>query len=93
MTDILLDTDGDLKIENGDLVLGYSDTQHQNLLLVTFKGQWKEKPTMGVGAAGFLKDEDVQGLAAEIKQEFERDGMRVNKIEVTTENIKVDAAY
>lgn len=93
MTDILLGTDGDLKIENGDLVIGYSDTQHQKLLLTSFKGQWKEKPTIGVGAAGFLKDEDVQGLAAEIKQEFERDGMRVNKIVVTTDNIKVDATY
>jgi phosphoheptose isomerase len=93
MTDILLDEDYDLKITNGDLVTGTSDLQQQQLLLQTFKGEWKEKPTMAVGAAGFLKDADAQGLAAEIKQEFERDGMTINGIEVTTDKINVDAIY
>lgn len=93
MKDILLDTDGDLRIENGDLVTGTSDVQNQELLLKTFKGEWKENPTIAVGAAGFLKEEDVQGLAAEIKQEFERDGMNVKGIEITTEKINVDAGY
>lgn len=93
MKDILLDDDGDLKIVNGDFVIGTSDVQNQQLLLLTFKGEWKEKPTMAVGAAGFLKDGDAQGLAAEIKQEFERDGMTVKGIQVTTDKINVDAAY
>ena len=93
MKDILLDTDGDLAIENGDLVIGTSDLQHQQLLLQTFKGEWKDNPTIAVGAAGFLKENDVQGLAAEIKQEFERDGMVVNKIEVTKDKINIDAYY
>lgn len=93
MTDILLDTNHDLRIENGDFVIGTSDFQHQELLLQTFKGEWKENPTIAVGAAGFLKDNDIQGLAAEIKQEFERDGMTVNGIEFTEEKIKVDAIY
>lgn len=93
MKDILLDEIGDLQITNGDLVIGTSDLQHQQLLLQTFKGEWKENPTIAVGAAGFLKDDNVQALAAEIKQEFERDGMQVKAIEVTTEKINIDAAY
>lgn len=93
MLDILLNTDGDLQTAAGDFVTGNSDVQHQNLLLQTFKGEWKENPTIAVGAAGFLKDENVHALAAEIKQEFERDGMNVNAIEVTTEKINVDAHY
>ena len=93
MKDFLLDTNGDLRIENGDLVTGTSDVQNQEVLLKTFKGEWKENPTIAVGAAGFLKEEDVQGLAAEIKQEFERDGMKVKGIEITTEKINVDAGY
>jgi hypothetical protein len=93
MQDILLHTDGDLQTDAGDLVIGYSDGQHQNLLLQTFKGEWKDNPTIAVGAAGFLKDEDVHGLSAEIKQEFERDGMNVAAIEITTEKISVDASY
>lgn len=92
MKDFLLENN-DLKIENGDLVTGNSDLQHQDLLLGTFKGEWKEKPTMGVGAAGYLKDEDFQGLMAEIKQEFERDGMQVKGIEITDDKINIDAVY
>jgi hypothetical protein len=93
MNDIILDTNGDLLTTNGDMVIGNSDLQNQNLLLQTFKGEWKEKPTIAVGAAGFLKDEDIQALGAEIKQEFERDGMKVKTIAITTEKINVDADY
>ncbi len=93
MNDFLLDIDNDLQIANGDLVTGESTLQHQNLLLISSKGAWKENPTVGVGAAGFLKDEDVNGLLAEIKQEFEKDGMKVNSIEYKDDKITTDAHY
>ena len=93
MNDFLIDTDYDLAVTGGDIATGNSNVQHQQLLLATFKGEWKEKPTMAVGAAGFLKDADTQGLSAEIKQEFERDGMQVKEIQVNTEKIFVDASY
>lgn len=92
MQDILLDTNKELATAAGDFSLGESTYQHQDLLLMSSKGDWKENPTVSVGAAGFLKDEDVNGLLAEIKQEFEKDGMKINKIEFA-DKLNIDANY
>lgn len=93
MNDFKLNTDLDLETAAGDLVTGNAANEHQELLLVTVKGDWKENPTIAVGAPGYLKDEDANGLLAEIKKEFERDGMTVNSVFVTDEKINVDAYY
>ena len=93
MNDILLDN-YDLKIANGDLVVGNSDEQQQQLLIVCNKGDFKEKPTVCVGSYEFLKDEDMSGLLAEIKKEFERDGMQVNALATDADGkLKIDAHY
>lgn len=93
MNDILLNTDLDLDFVNGDLVIGDATKQNQHLLIISSKGDWKENPTIGVGAAGYLKDEDEAGLMAEIKTQFEKDGMKVSAINVSNENIEVSASY
>jgi hypothetical protein len=93
MNDILLNTDLDLDFVNGDLVIGDATKQNQQLLVISSKGDWKENPTIGVGAAGYLKDEDEAGLMAEIKTQFEKDGMKVLAIKVSNENIEVSASY
>lgn len=91
--DILLDTDFDLLITGGDITVGESTVQHQELLIVTNKGEWKESPTVAVGADSFLKDEDTAGLFAEIKEQFEKDGMKFNKIVNENGKTKIDAPY
>jgi hypothetical protein len=93
MKDIKINSSLDVSFENGDFVVGDSTEQHQQLLLVTNKGDWKEDPTIAVGVQRFLKDEDNSGLLTEIKKEFERDGMRVNKIELSSDSIIIDAPY
>lgn len=93
MKDLLLNDTGDLLIQNGDVKIGESTLQHQNLLLLTTKGDWRENPLTGVGAAGFLKDENKGELLAEIKKEFEKDGMTVNALSLDNENININAAY
>ncbi|MBL0144940.1 MAG: oxidase [Chitinophagaceae bacterium] len=75
------------------MVIGRSDEQHQELLLMTNKGEWKEKPTMAVGLAGYLKDDDVNAALAEIKQEFERDGMEVKYVGFNNDKIEINASY
>jgi hypothetical protein len=94
MKDILIDnTTYEEKITNGDFVTGESTLQHQKLLLETAKGDWKESPVVGVGAAAYLKEEDESGLLTEIKSQFELDGMNVKKVAYNNEQITIDANY
>jgi hypothetical protein len=93
MNDVKLNSVLDLDIANGDLVTGEATEQHQQLLLTTVKGDWKENPTIAVGLFGFLKDNDAEGLLGEIKQEFERDGMRVDSLSFDGQNVNVIASY
>jgi hypothetical protein len=93
MQDLLLNDNGDLIVVNGDLSMGESTLQHQRLLLVTTKGDWRESPLAGVGTAAYLKDESAGELLSEIKKEFEKDGMQVSKVNLVDENIIVNAIY
>ena len=84
MLGILLDDEDDLLYEAGQLVYGESTLQNQKLLLASNKGDFKESPTACVGIGLWLKDNDAEGLPGEIKKEFERDGMTVNSIILST---------
>lgn len=94
MNDILLDTNSDLQIINGDFVCGQSDGQNQVLLLATDKGEWKENPTVGVGLFGFLEDEGPANLFSEIRAQFTADGLTINELKVLPDNkLGIDAKY
>lgn len=58
-TDILLDEDFDLKIENGDFVIAPSDQQHVQAIFLAHKGEFKKWPLLGFGAAEYLKKSTV----------------------------------
>ena len=90
MTDILLDDTFDVRIKDGDLVFGESTRQHQSLLLLTQYGEWRESPTVGIGAATWLQDElHGANLAAAIKTGFEGDGMTVQAVKSNRVNDKL----
>jgi len=57
MNDIILDTDNDILIKNGDLVIGDSKEQEVNLLLLTQAGDWKHDPLAGVGLLELINEE------------------------------------
>ena len=80
MIDVLLDKDGDLKIEDGDFKTGYSDEQHQELILRTHKGEWKESPEVGVGIADMLNDDSYDEMLIEMKKQLQYDGMKIRNI-------------
>lgn len=94
MTDFLLDDNFDLLIVGGDLVVGESTAQHQRILLLADKGEFKDAPMRGIGARRYLEDHTPDNLAREIRTEFAADGMTVNKIQIASDlTIEVDANY
>lgn len=96
-TDLLLDAVFSILIEDGDFVPGESTRQHQVLLLYTEKGENREFPTRGVGLRSWLLDERPGDLNAQIKREFEADGMRVLSVQaqrgLDNTSITTEAVY
>lgn len=91
--DIALDNNNDLQIANGDFVIGESTEQHQTLLLLSDKNDWKESPTVGVGIESFLDDEEPADMHREIRLQFAKDGMKVKKIQTVRGQIQIEAGY
>lgn len=92
--DILLDDNLDLVISNGDLVIGESTRQHQQMLLLFEKGDLIEFPTHGVGVRTWLNDDvSFADLKVQIKREYERDGQTVTKIAIKNQTISVEGDY
>lgn len=58
--DLQLDSTGDLKIENGDFVVGPSDFQHIKDLINSFPGWWKQFSSVGVGARQYIGSTGMQ---------------------------------
>lgn len=77
LLDIALDDIEDLAIIGGDFVAGESTAQHQRQLILNNKGDFKQNPTICVGAATFIDDEGAQNLVRNISIEFLKDGMEV----------------
>lgn len=104
MNDIILNTNiefttpdlqnYDLKVTDGDWEDGEPTRQHQELLLLTHTGHWRQSPRVGVGLLGFLNSEDPTEAMRAIRQQFTRDGMRIRKLQPDGETIlKVTAEY
>jgi hypothetical protein len=95
-TDILFDREtGDIRIENGDLVIGDSVTQHIEDLLIAEKGFFKFDPEIGVGLNRYTNDDlSPEDLIRLIRLELEKDGMKINKILISNDGkIEIDGNY
>jgi len=96
--DVLLDGDFDLLFVDGDLVIGESTRQHQQLLLLSEKGEIREFPTAGVGLLSWTLDNRPGDLNGEIKRQFEQDGMTVQQVKVRVSagelrTLEIEATY
>jgi hypothetical protein len=94
-TGILLDENGDIMVRNGSMVIGDTTLQNQYLILVAQKGEIKEYPTLGVGISDVLGDDDVLEWKKLIREEFAKDGLTVNKIDLNlqTGELEINANY
>lgn len=94
MIDILTEQTFDAAIANGDFMMGESTRQHQQALLLTAAGEWRESPSVGVDLYGRLLDEvDSATIEAAIKRQFEGDGMTVVGVKKQANNIIAEAFY
>ena len=84
----------DLEFKNGDFAIGESDNQHVQHILLCSKGEYKERPELGVGLERMLNTEDPMEFLIEAKKNLEYDGLKVNNISFTEQGtISVDAKY
>lgn len=94
MNDYLLDKSGDLGIKGGDLVIGFSDNQHQEHILIANKGEYREFPELGVGITQMLDDDDYIPVLIEVKKNLEYDGMKINNVKFEQNgNLNIDGKY
>lgn len=104
-TGILLDPDtGDLQLSSKrnkqgliaeGLVIGETAAQNQAIILQSFKGEFKEYPTLGVGISDILSDNEPTGWRREIALQLESDGMKVRTVDInfTSNKLIIDADY
>lgn len=92
--DILLDVETmDLLVVDGDFVIGDSTAQHQKSLLLAAKGDYKWAPTSGVHLFSFINDERPEDMLREVRLQFAKDGMRINRLSQSNYKITIDAEY
>lgn len=92
--DYLKDESGDLLIQNGDFVVGESDHQHINDIIIASPGDYRQYPDVGFNAIRFLNSVGRENqFKSELRAALENDGYKVRKIDTSKgiENFEIDA--
>jgi hypothetical protein len=89
--DILLDSDNDLKISNGDFVFGESDQQHIELILKTNPNDWKESPIVGAALVKSVAGNLTGFVKRKVTVQLEADGYALDTITENENGINVTA--
>jgi hypothetical protein len=92
--DLLLNGDYDLDIQLGDLVVGESTRQNQQLILITNPGEWRGAPQVGVGIQSMILDDaPTAAITSAIQEQLEADGMIIQSLTLATGGALDLAAY
>lgn len=92
-TGIKLDPEtGDLFARNGSMAFGEITPQNQAVLIGSYAGAFKLSPTIGVGIADMLLDNDPLFWRSEISNQLRADGQKVVKIDLN-DPITIHANY
>ena len=83
----------DLLIQNGKMTIGETTPQNQAFLLVSHNGDFKENPLIGVGLPDIVNDNDFEAWKRSITEQFELDGQRIDKMELTSKGLILEASY
>ncbi len=81
--DILVDSNNDLLIENGDFVIDSSDIQHVDHIITAQKGEYKETPQLGFGVINYLKSNTTKTkFKRNLRVQLNFDGYQNPKIDL-----------
>lgn len=84
MNGILIDAQtGDLLVERGSVVIGDTDSQITESVLVAMRGEWKEWPLIGGEVKKMLGGEADVMWRGQIKQMLEACGLDVQQVKVS----------
>ena len=94
MIDFLYDSDFDLLIRSGDLVIGDVTQQSAQEVLLADRGWYAFDPTVGAGLINHLND-DVGSVTSliDIRRGLEADGISVRILELSNEKLQLDFEY
>ena len=89
--DFLLDPDkeNDLKIENGDFVIGASDLQHVALIVLADKGHFKQHPLLGAGIIRQVNGPGNAEIKRIIQKNLQADGIITKSIVIADGKILI----
>jgi len=75
------------------ITVGDTLYQNQYMILNAQKGEFKENPTLGVGINDMANDDDLNEWKKAIREEFAKDGLKVDKLSITTSGMEIKADY
>ena len=82
MTDFLTDQSGDLRIGNGDFVVGESADQEVEIIVCAHPGEMRFDPTLGTGISDYLSGPlDLARVRKVVSFQLKRD--RFRRIQIT----------
>ncbi len=88
MIGLLIDTEtGDLLVERGSIVIGNTDSQIAESVLVAMRGEWKECPLIGGEVKKILGGQVDVMWRGEVKKMLEACGLDVQKVSISEDNI------
>jgi len=93
MRDMILDTNRDLNIVNGDFLIGESTNQNVELLLISTPGEWKEYIETGVAIARAGNGNIDRFLDRTIRVQMEADGFDVTTLKIKETGVTIDGSY
>lgn len=93
MQDILIDTDGDLKIVNGDFAIGESTDQHLELLFASHPGEWKAHLQTGIGIGKSQNGLTDRFLDTNIRDQLKGDGFELERLTIAEQGISIEGNY
>lgn len=93
MNDLLLTQNYDLDIKNGDFVIGDSQEQSVELLLMSNQGEFKLNPEAGCNILSAKNGVIGRLLDREIRVQLEADGFQLENLKITENGIDVSGKY